>query len=70
MDNKIDIKTDAEISEEFLKEYRELCIKYKRDFTWSVPEPKIIKLEINANPTGVLPNAKDKSMPPEAERTV
>ena len=43
MNEKTDAKTDAEISQEFLEEYRKLVLKYKRDFLQE--PPKIIKVE-------------------------
>jgi hypothetical protein len=36
-------KTDAEISEEFLEEFKKLVVKYKRDFM--NPPPVIIKVD-------------------------
>ena len=44
LSKEISPPTDAEISEQFLKEFRELCLKYNRDFGWNNPEPKIIKV--------------------------
>ncbi len=41
-------KTDAEISQEFLEEYRKLVRKYKRDFIQE--PPKIVKLEFVDSP--------------------
>ncbi|MDD5178325.1 MAG: hypothetical protein PHT54_03550 [Candidatus Nanoarchaeia archaeon] len=42
-------KLETEISEKFLKEYRELCHKYNRDFMIETPIPKIIKVEFMEN---------------------
>jgi len=41
-------KTEAEISEEFLKKYRELCFLYHRDF--QVKPPEIVILQFNKPP--------------------
>lgn len=43
--DRISKLTDAEISQEFLEEYRKLCQKYKRDFYFEPIVPKIVKLE-------------------------
>lgn len=44
----LDGKTDAEITSEFLEEYRKLVRKYKRDFNQTPPQ--IVKLEFSAPP--------------------
>ena len=43
-------KTDAEISLEFLEEYRKLTRKYKRDFM--MQPPQIVKLLFTENQNG------------------
>ena len=48
VENLLTDKTDAEISEEFIAEYRKLCRKYGRDFVQG--EIHVVKLEFSNKP--------------------